>query len=126
MITQNWLQPSDSVLEIYPVICNSYKRKKDLLITAYPVLNSDGKWSVMLINKDQHRTWNIDVEVENTISKQITSLHFTHLIQYSKQQYQWLDNGFNSYASKVLPPVTRKITGSKNISLPPYSLTVVY
>jgi hypothetical protein len=126
MITQNWLQPSDSVLEIYPVICNSYKRKKDLLITAYPVLNSDGKWSVMLINKDQHRTWNIDVEVENTISKQITSLHFTHLIQYSKQQYQWLDNGFNSYASKVLPPVTRKITGSENISLPPYSLTVVY
>ena len=126
MITQNWLQPSDSVLAIYPAFCNIYGRKKDPLITAYPILSSDGKWSVMLINKDPNRTWSIDVDLENTISKQITSLHFTHLIQYSKQEYHWVDKGFNSYPSKNLPAVEKKINGSKKISLPPYSLTIVY
>jgi len=126
MITQNWLRPSDSVLAIYPAFCNIYGRKKDPLITAYPILSSDGKWSVMLINKDPNRTWSIDVDLENTISKQITSLHFTHLIQYSKQEYHWVDKGFNSYPSKNFPAVEKKINGSKKISLPPYSLTIVY
>src|SRR6185312_2637895 len=111
---------------IYPAFCNIYGRKKDRLVTAYAVLSADGKWSVMLINKDPNRTWSMDVDLENTISKQITSLHFTHLIQYSKQEYHWVDKGFNSYPSKNLPAVEKKINGSKKISLPPYSLTVVY
>lgn len=126
MITQSWLQPSDSVLAIYPASSNIYRRKNDSRITAYPVLNSDGKWCVMLINKDPHRTWNVDIDLENTISKQITPLHFTHFIQYSKQQYHWLNKGFDSYPSKNFAPVMRKINGSRNISLPPYSLTIVY
>jgi hypothetical protein len=125
MITQNWIQSPDSIMEMYQASLNIRNKKNESLITAYPVRSADGKWSVMLINKDPYRTWNIDIDVENTISKQITSLHFEHLIQYSKQQYHWVDKGFNSYPSKNLPPVIKEIHGSKNISLPPYSLTVI-
>ncbi len=126
MITQHWLQSSDSIIEIYPASSNIHNRKNQSLITAYPVRSADGKWSVMLINKDPQRTWNVDMDVKNTISKQITSLNFKHLVQYSKLQYHWLDKGFESYPSKNLPPIVKKINGSKNISLPPYSLTVIY
>jgi len=125
MITHHWTQPSDSILEIYPSASNIHNRKKESLITAYPLRSPDGKWSLMLINKDPDRTWSVDIDVENTISKQISSLHFEHLIQYSKQQYHWVDKGFNSHPSKNLPPVIKKINGAKNISLPPYSLTVI-
>jgi hypothetical protein len=126
MITQHWAQPSDSILEIYPSLCNIGNTKKGSLITAYPLRSPAGKWSVMLINKDPGKNLNVDIDVENTISKQITSLHFEHLVQYSGQQYHWLDKGFDSYPSKNLPPLVKKINGSKNISLPPYSLTIVY
>ncbi|MGN6530503.1 MAG: discoidin domain-containing protein, partial [Ginsengibacter sp.] len=91
MITQNWAQPSDSILEIYPVSSNINIRKKEPVITTYPLRSNDGKWSVMLINKDPHRTWNVDIDVENIISKQRTSLHFEQIIQYSRQQYYWVD-----------------------------------
>lgn len=125
MLTQNWAQPSDSIAEIYPSSSDVHNRKKGPFITAYPLRRSDGKWSVMLINKDPHRTWRVGIDVENTISKQTTSLHFEHLIQYSPQQYHWLDKGFDSYPSKNLPPVAKTINGSKNISLPPYSLSII-
>jgi 5-hydroxyisourate hydrolase-like protein (transthyretin family) len=125
MITENWAKPSDSVLEIYPSSSNIHNRKKEPLISAYPLRSPNGKWSVMLINKDPKRTFNVDVDVENKVSKEISDLHFENLIQYSERQYHWIDEGLNSYPSKNLPPITKKINGSKNISLPPYSLTVV-
>ena len=125
MITENWANSSDSILEIYPSLSNIHNRKKESLISAYPLRSTDGKWSVMLINKDPKKTFNVDVDVENKVSKEISDLHFENLIQYSKQQYHWIDKGFNSYPSKNLPPVMKKINGSRNISLPPYSLTVI-
>jgi hypothetical protein len=125
MITENWANSSDSTVEIYPSLSNIYNRKKEPLISAYPLRSTDGKWSVMLINKDPKETFYVDVDLVNKVSKEISDLHFENLIQYSKQQYHWVDKGFNSYPSKNLPPVTKKINGSKNISLPPYSLTVV-
>lgn len=125
MITENWATPSDSVVEIYPSETTVHNREKETLISAYSLRSPDGKWSVMLINKDPKRTFNVEIDAENTVSKQISSLHFEHLIQYSKQQYRWVDKGFNSYPSKDIPPVMKKINGSKNIFLPPYSLTIV-
>ena len=125
MITENWAKPSDSGLEIYPSSSNIHNRKKEPLISTYPLRSPDGKWSVMLINKDPKRTFNVDIDVENKVSKEISDLHFENLIQYSKRQYHWIDEGLNSHPSKNLPPITKKIDGSKNISLPPYSLTVV-
>ena len=125
MISENWTNSSDSIVEIYPSSSNIYNRKKESLISAYSLRSSNGKWSVMLINKDPKRTFNVDIDVENKVSKKISDLHFESLIQYSKQQYHWIGEGLNSYPSKNLPPITKTINGSKNISLPPYSLTIV-
>lgn len=125
MLTQYWAQPSDSLLEIYPSIGNIYNAKKQSLVSSYPLRSPDGKWSVMLINKDPRRTWNVEVDVENTISKQTAAWHPSLMIQYSNQQYRWVNNGMNSYPAISLPPVTKKIKKSESISLPPYSLTII-
>ncbi len=125
MLTQYWAQSSDSLLEIYPSASSIYNRKSQSLVSAYPLRSADGKWSVMLINKDPRKTWNVDVDIENTFTKEKTALHPTHLIQYSKQQYHWIDKEINSYPSVNLPPVTKKINDSGNTSLPPYSLTII-
>lgn len=126
MLTHFWAQPGDSIIEMYPSECNIYNKKKQPLVTSYSIRKPDGKWSVMLINKDPRRNLNVDVDVENAITKKAIAWNPLHLIQYSKQQYHWLNDGKDSYPSVNLPPVTKKINGSKHILLPPYSITVVY
>ena len=126
MLTHFWAQPFDSILEMYPSTCNIYNNKKQSLVSSYSLRKPDGKWSVMLINKDPRRNLNVNVAVENAITKKTIAWNPLHLIQYSKLQYHWVNDGKDSYPSVNLPPVTKKINGSKHISLPPYSITVVY
>lgn len=126
MLTHYWAQPEDSVVEIYPVTSDIKNKQQQLLVTAYSIRKPDGKWSVMLINKDPQKTWDVDIDIQNMVLKETIEFHPENLIQYSKQQYQWVNEGANSYPAISLPPVTKKINGSSNVSLPPYSLTVLY
>ena len=125
MIVQDWAQPADSLLEIYPFMGNIKNSRKEPLVVSYALRTSGDKWSIMLINKDPVKIWNVNIDIENTISKEKISWHPEHLIQYSKEQYHWINTGVNSHPSKSLPPETKKINRSSNISLPPYSLTVI-
>ncbi len=125
MFTQYWAQPADSLLEIYPFTGTIKNSVKEPIVVSYALRSSDNSWSVMLINKDPHKTWEVNIDVENTISKEKLPWHPEHLIQYSKEQYYWTNAGINSHPSKSFPPVKKEINGSSNISLPPYSLTVI-
>ncbi len=126
MITHFWAQPANSLLEIYPFSGTIYNQKNQPLIVSYALRSSNGKWRVMLINKDPNKLWNVNVEIENTVAKKTIDWSAQQLIQYSRQQYHWQKNGINSHPSKELPPVFKKLNGSKNISLPAYSLTIIY
>ena len=125
LLTHYWLQPADTLLDLFPFSGTIKNRKKEPLVVAYSLRSRQGKWSVMLINKDIQKAWNVNVDLENTVTKKITEWHPEHLVQYSKQQYHWLKEGMKSRPSKSLQPVRKKINGSKNISLPPFSLTIL-
>ena len=124
MITHYWAQP-DSLLEIFPSDSNIKNRKNGSLIAAYPIRTPSGKWSVMLVNKDPHKTFNVDIKIENTTDKKIILWKPAHLIQYSNQQYKWKADGSYGHPVKSFPPLVEKIDRSSNISLPPFSLTVI-
>jgi hypothetical protein len=79
----------------------------------------------MLINKGTARSWKVNVDIQNTSTKKSISWKPEQLIQYSTEQYHWIADGTNSRPSKDLPPVLKKITSAENITLPPYSLTVI-
>jgi hypothetical protein len=125
MLTHYWAQPPDSLLEIFPFSVTIKNRNKQPLVVCYALRTTNGKWSVMLINKDPKKTWNVNIDIENTITKKIIDWHPEQLIQYSQQQYSWIKAGINSHPSKALPPVFGKIKTAKNISLLPYSLTII-
>src|SRR5665647_578496 len=103
MLTHFWAQPSDSVVEVYPSYCSIQNRKKQSLIAAYPLRSVDGKWSIMLINKDPHKTWNVHISIKDILANKTIYWNPTHLIQYSKDQYQWEAEGMNGHVSKSLP-----------------------
>ena len=125
MLTNFWAQPVDSVLEVFPSFSTIQNRKRESLVSAYSLRNSAGKWSVMLINKDPHRAWNVHISVKDISANKTITWDPMHLIQYSKDQYQWKAEGINGHVIKSLPPVIKKINGDSKILLPPFSLTVI-
>ena len=125
IITHFWAQPAGSSLEIYPSDCNLKNRKNQSLIAAYSLREPSGKWSVMLINKDSRKTFNVNIKIENTSDKKIVLWKPAQLIQYSNEQYKWKADGSNGHPLRSFPPVIEKIDRGSNISLPPFSLTVI-
>jgi hypothetical protein len=67
----------------------------------------------------------VNIVIKDTSTNKLVSWNPTNLIQYTKEQYQWKAEGENGHPVKSLPPVTTKINGASNISLPPFSLTVI-
>jgi hypothetical protein len=53
VITQEWVQPVDKIHKLYKATSDVLDTKGNELITAYPVERPDGRWAVMLINKDE-------------------------------------------------------------------------
>jgi hypothetical protein len=125
MITHFWAQPEDSVLEIFPTKSNIGNKKKQSLVSSYALRSSDGKWSVLLINKEPHKTYSIKIKIQNSDLNNSVTWNPTELIQYSKEQYKWKANGLYGHPSKSMLPVIKKIDGTSSITLPPFSMTVV-
>jgi len=126
MLTHFWAKPSDSLLEMYSSATDFMNKKNQPLIASYALRSPNGKWSVMLINKDSHKNRDVDIDIENMNAKKPVGWQPFHLIQYSKLQYNWKNDGVNSHPDLNNPPITKQIKSSKGIILPPYSITIVY
>jgi hypothetical protein len=125
MLTHNWVQPVDGQVEMYEATSNVLNKDGLPLITAYPVKKLDGRWSVVLINKDPKKTYSVNVALVGSDLENPQSLRLTEFVQYSGQQYRWVNKGTEGHPSLSLPPVKKDLNNSEEILLPPYSLTVV-
>jgi len=112
-------------LEIFPTECNIKNKKGQSIISAYALRSPFGNWSVMLINKNSHKTFSISIKIQNSDLKRSVAWNPTKQIQYGKEQYKWKANGLYGHPSKSMPPVIKKINGTSSITLPPFSMTVV-
>jgi hypothetical protein len=123
MMKKFWAHPSEQTLNVYPVSSNIKNKNGEDLVSAYALLCPDSTWSVMILNKDPRKSFNVNIAVEK--QNQISSLHFpVSCYQYSGKQYQWNVDGENSHPLKSLPP-EEKIVQQGLIELLPYSLTVI-
>ncbi|HYR74896.1 MAG TPA: discoidin domain-containing protein [Pyrinomonadaceae bacterium] len=130
LVTQEWLQPTNEVHEIYPATTNARNSKGEELVTAYAVHRPDGLWSVLLINKDPQRSFETNVVFHKTTSG--PSIGFDgrlDVYQYSDRQYLLGGPARNPYPLRADEPEHRVIEPSRlrpaPIALPPYSLTVI-
>ncbi|HEV7703869.1 MAG TPA: hypothetical protein VGO46_06225, partial [Gemmatimonadaceae bacterium] len=95
----------------------------DTLLSAFAVKRPDGKWSVLLVNRDATRSRTVRLRLSgNTDAAAITGLHDEWL--FSRAQYRWRPDGENGQPNPDRPPKHRT-TRSDAIVLPPYSLALV-
>lgn len=130
LLTQEWLQPGDKVHEIYSATSNVRNADGEELITAYAVHRPDGLWSLLLINKDPKRYFQANVMFRNVLSGSTGGFEGrVEIFQYSSKQYLLGGTATNPYPVRADEPEHSIIqsTHSKRaqISLPPYSLTVI-
>ncbi len=130
LLTQQWAKPGDEWHELFPARVTAKNRQGDELITAYALKRPDDLWSLLLINKDPKRTIQTNIIFHNTRSgAHGYFLGSVDLYQYSDKQYVLGGPDSDPYPVKADEPEHRVIQSSQTkatqITLPPYSLTVI-
>jgi hypothetical protein len=128
LLACEWAHPGGGAHTLYPAAAQT-RGAAAPLVAAYPVLRPDGRWAVMLINKDPAKAFRVSLDflkgtapVSNPFAAPFEKLTF------SSRQYEWKDLGAKGYPVRSEPAarevVTPKTPGMAVI-IPPWSLTVL-
>ena len=121
LIARDWMQPLKAIHEIYPVVIDP----TDGRVTAYAVRRPDKQWALLAINKDPSRSAQLAVQFR---SGGVSSEKFVGkvvIIQFSREQYRWQDDGENGRPILSNPPTQIQRPASEYYELPPYSVSVL-
>ena len=128
LLTQEWAQPVDEDHKLYRASSDIKDVAGHVLVTAYPLLRPDGRWSLLLINKDHDHahTLKISFHDEGASSDSFLSGRM-EMITFGGDQYQWHPAGKNGYADPDGPPAASTFDAAESTvyTLPPASINVL-
>jgi hypothetical protein len=122
LITHHWLELGSSRHAMYATTSN-VAGEPDSLLSAFAVKRPDGRWSVLLVNRDASRSRTVRLRFADHPNAAVLPEGHDEWL-FSRAQYQWIPNGENGHPARNNPPRHRR-TREESITLPPYSLTVV-
>jgi hypothetical protein len=150
LITKEWMQPTNETHEIFsvsvssvtltsilslarerrttksPVRVDPKKAPASSIISVYAVHRPDKQWALLAINKDLKRRARLAVQFKlPRTQREVSFAGSVDVIQFSRDQYLWRDDGPNGHPIRSLPPVGFTQKASSFYDLPPYSLTVL-
>ena len=137
LITKEWMQPVNETHDLFPV---TVTQRKDGVhgvnrpttptssspVTVYAVRRPDKQWALLAINKDAKRTARLDVQFNLVkAGQQVSFAGDVDVIQFSRKQYLWHDDGLNGHPIRSFPPARVTQKAAQFYDLPPFSLTVL-
>jgi hypothetical protein len=126
LITKEWMQSTNDTHDIFPVTINRKNSASSPVVTVYAVRRPDKQWSLLAINKDPNRAALLNAQFNIADAQQpVSFVGQVELIQFSRQQYAWHDDGPNGHPTRSLAPEHFTQEASSTYELPPYSLTVL-
>jgi hypothetical protein len=126
LITKEWMQPTNETHEIFPVTITGQKQSSPRVITVYAVRRPDKQWALLAINKDPNRAARLAVQFKLPgTQRQVSFAGDVDVIQFSREQYVWHDDGPNGYPSRSLSPARFTRKASSLYDLRPYSLIIL-
>lgn len=126
LITKEWMQPIDEPHEIFHVNVQQAKASSSSAVSVYAVRQPVKQWALLAINKHPNRTARLSVRFNFSDARpQVSFAGSVDVIQFSREQYAWQDDGPNGNPIRSLPPVHFTQEASSFYDLPPYSLTVL-
>ena len=127
LLTRQWAQPDTGEPQaVYRATSATRGRQGLSPVTAYAVRRPDGRWAVLLLNKDPKRVHSVAVRFARAEghSPVVPFSGPADLYQYSAAQYVWHSDGARGRPALDLPPVHGTYTGGP-VLLPPFSLSVL-
>jgi hypothetical protein len=126
LVTKEWMQPTNELHDILPVTTKQKKPESLSGVTVYAVRRPDKQWALLAINKHPKHAAQLDVQFNIPGARQpIRFVGQVEVVQFSRQQYAWHDDGPNGHPIRSLPPARFTREASPTYELPPYSLTVL-
>ena len=122
------MQPVGEQHEIFTVTITDPKNgAHDLFaVTAFAVRRPDNQWALLAINKDPKRAGQLNVQFEIAgAQRPLSFVGQVEIIQFSRAQYTWRDNGPHGHPIRSMPPMQFTREASEAYELPPYSLTIL-
>jgi hypothetical protein len=119
-------QPLNETHEIFPVTIRQQKLASSPVVAVYAVRRPDKRWALLAINKHPNRAAQLNVQFDLPRAQQPAHLAGqVEVIQFSRVQYAWHDDGPNGHPTRSLPPARFTREASSAYELPHYSLTVL-
>ena len=128
LINLEWLQPGDGQHRLFAATADVVDGAGHALISAYPALRPDGRWALLLINKDQENAHSVTIRFEDAVRHRqgaftgpVTSLVF------GRAEYQWHPDRDGGSADPDGPPTTTSVEAraATGFNLPAASITVL-
>jgi hypothetical protein len=119
------MQPTNETHEIFPVTLKQKKPTSSSAVSVYAVRRPDKEWSLLAINKHPKRDARVTVQFNSDPRRQVSFAGDIDVIQFSRDQYLWRDDGPNGHPIRSRPPARFTQKASSFYTLPPYSLTVL-
>jgi hypothetical protein len=95
-------------------------------VSLYAVRRPDKQWALLAINKHPNRNARLSVHFTfSTTQQQASFAGEVSVIQFSRDQYLWHDDGRDGHPIRSLPSASFIRKAASVYELPPYSLTVL-
>lgn len=90
LINLEWVQPGNGKHQVFPASADVADPAGHALVTAYAVQRPDGKWALMLINKDQENAYPVRLAFNDAASNSDSSFSGpVEVITFGSEQYHW-------------------------------------
>ncbi|WP_165185826.1 discoidin domain-containing protein [Caulobacter soli] len=125
MMTQDWAQPGGGTHALWPASTADKDAKGRPYVTAYALRRPDGRFALMLVNRDAGRAHAVRLGFQ-TGGGWRGATGAAQAVQYSPKQYVWKADGPDGHPTRNLPPERFAIADAgQALSLPANSLTMV-
>jgi hypothetical protein len=89
LINLEWVQPGSGEHQVFPANGDLNDGAGHALVTAYSVKRPDGKWSLMVVNRDQQNAHRVRITFEGPEGKESNFTGPVELSTFGSAQYQW-------------------------------------
>jgi hypothetical protein len=128
LINLEWVQPGNGKHQVYPAGADVADPAGHALVTAYALQRPDGKWALLLVNKDQENSHSIRLAFHDSSTNADSFFSGpVDVITFGSEQYHWNPSVGGGSANPDGPATrsTLNADADTNFALPKASITVI-
>ncbi len=128
IIAKEWVQPGDGLHKVFRATSDVSDSAGNQLVTTYAVLRPDGKWSLLIVNRDHDNDHSVKIAFQNSTAGRPAGFSGpVRRVTFGSAQYQWHPDGPNGYPEPDGPLAASTVMSDRETTyeLPKASITVL-